>query len=72
MKTRESPGRSLWHAPARTKHTGKPMDTTQSHGQTDAPGQPHATQTKAHSISAVAIRWKSAFSYATSSIAAIS
>lgn len=24
-------------------HTGKPMDTTQSHGQTDAPGQSHAT-----------------------------
>ncbi len=27
----------------KNEHTGKPMDTTQSHGQTDAPGQPHAT-----------------------------
>ena len=27
----------------KNEHTGKPMDTTQSNGQTDAPGQPHAT-----------------------------
>jgi hypothetical protein len=40
-RPRESPGRSLARA-RKNMHTGKPMDTNQSHGQTDAPGQSHA------------------------------